>query len=235
MKLAPTRPSTARSVLAAAVGQPTARPHAYIRGGTGQAKDAVPARHGRVRASPRRRPQRRAPSLAQGGSWWRSWRPCRADAAAAEATRACWEAWQAGLRERFTLPADLPPLRALLIWDNLTATRARTWCSGCAPTGDALVHALGGSWPNMAESVQAHPRPGAPWMATTPKLPSRSWTAGRHRPGAGTRPQPRSSGAATVGSAAGGPAAGGRSRRAARPRRLRGTHPSPTPSSPLNV
>ncbi len=57
-----------------------------------------------------------------------------ADAPRAEATRACWEAWQAGLRERFTFAADdLPLLRALLTWDK--AHKSPTWCSGCAPTG----------------------------------------------------------------------------------------------------
>jgi len=44
-------------------------------------------------------------------------------AAPADATLTCaaWETWQDGLAERFTLPADLPPLRMLLVWDNLTA------------------------------------------------------------------------------------------------------------------
>ena len=33
--------------------------------------------------------------------------------------RAQWERWQEGLREKFTLLQGLPPLRMLLIWDNL--------------------------------------------------------------------------------------------------------------------
>src|SRR5215207_3758196 len=35
------------------------------------------------------------------------------------ATPAAWAVWQAGLTMPFTLPDDLPPLRLLLVWDNL--------------------------------------------------------------------------------------------------------------------
>ena len=35
-------------------------------------------------------------------------------------TRRAWETWQDGLAEHFTLPAELPPLRMLLVWDYLT-------------------------------------------------------------------------------------------------------------------
>ena len=34
-------------------------------------------------------------------------------------THAAWESWQQGLEIRITLPAVLPALRLLLIWDNL--------------------------------------------------------------------------------------------------------------------
>src|SRR4051794_19238166 len=36
------------------------------------------------------------------------------------ATQAAWAVWQAGLTRPFTLPDDLPPLRLLLVWGNLT-------------------------------------------------------------------------------------------------------------------
>jgi len=36
----------------------------------------------------------------------------------AQSNRAAWEAWQADLTVKFTLPDQLPPLRALLIVDN---------------------------------------------------------------------------------------------------------------------
>ncbi len=34
-------------------------------------------------------------------------------------TRAAWAVWQAGLTLPFARPDDLPPLRLLLVWDNL--------------------------------------------------------------------------------------------------------------------
>ena len=37
-----------------------------------------------------------------------------------EDNRARWERWQRGLAWPFTLPAELPPLRMLLVLDNLT-------------------------------------------------------------------------------------------------------------------
>ena len=76
----------------------------------------------------------------------------RADAVV---TRAAWEAWQDGLAERFTLPDQLPPLRMLLVWDNLTGHKTAemvVWL--CRHGIMPLYTPLGGSWLNMAESVQ---------------------------------------------------------------------------------
>jgi len=50
--------------------------------------------------------------------------PLAADAADAQTTRAYWEAWQAGLVVRPTLLAELPPLRLLLVLDNLTGHKS---------------------------------------------------------------------------------------------------------------
>ena len=69
--------------------------------------------------------------------------------------RAAWEVWQQGLSSRPTLPAELPPRRMLLIWDNLAGHKTPEmvlWLfhHRIMP----LYTPLGGSWLNMAESVQ---------------------------------------------------------------------------------
>jgi hypothetical protein len=53
----------------------------------------------------------------------------------AELTRAAWAVWQAGLTQPFTLPAELPPLRACSSGTISPATRRRSWFAGCAPMG----------------------------------------------------------------------------------------------------
>jgi hypothetical protein len=62
---------------------------------------------------------------------------------------------QEGLSVRFTLLQELPPLRMLLVWDNLVGhkTPELLWwlmAHGIMP----LDTPLAGSWRNMAESIQ---------------------------------------------------------------------------------
>ena len=55
----------------------------------------------------------------------------------------------------FTLPHDLPPLRLLLVWDNLTGHKTPDlvlWL--CAHGVMPLYTPVGGSWLNMAESIE---------------------------------------------------------------------------------
>jgi hypothetical protein len=66
-----------------------------------------------------------------------------------------WEVWQEGLKKRITLPATLPALRVLLVWDNLQghltpALVLWLFAHGVMP----LYTPLSGSWLNMAESMQ---------------------------------------------------------------------------------
>ena len=73
----------------------------------------------------------------------------------AAAPRAAWEAWQDGLAERFTLPAELPPLRMLLVWDNLAGHKTAEMVVWLCQHGIMPLYTpLGGSWLNMAESIQ---------------------------------------------------------------------------------
>ncbi len=50
--------------------------------------------------------------------------PAPTQAVNVAALRAAWQTWQNGLAERFTLPEHLPPLRLLLVWDNLTGHKS---------------------------------------------------------------------------------------------------------------
>lgn len=66
-----------------------------------------------------------------------------------------WQYWREGLTVKFTLPAQLPPLRVLLVWDNLAGHQTpelMVWLceQGILP----LYTPLSGSWLNMAESMQ---------------------------------------------------------------------------------
>jgi hypothetical protein len=72
-----------------------------------------------------------------------------------ETNRQSWKAWQQGLSKRITLAEKPPPLRMLLIWDNLQGHYTPEFvlwlfAHGVMP----LFTPLGGSWLNMAESIQ---------------------------------------------------------------------------------
>ncbi len=67
----------------------------------------------------------------------------------------CWQRWQVGLIVKPTLPASPPPLRMLLILDNLAGHKTPEFvCWLFAHGVMPLYTPLGGSWLNMAESIQ---------------------------------------------------------------------------------
>lgn len=104
-----------------------------------------------------------------------------------EENRAQWERWQKGLTRRITLPRALPRLCMLLVLDNLAGHRTPSlvlwlFARGIMP----LYTPLGGSWLNVAESIQRilkrrgleGPHPQAPeqiieWLEAT----ARGWNA----------------------------------------------------------
>ena len=101
---------------------PATQPHEYIRGGTTKILTLFHPATGQVRLQP-------APRCTN--AVLHPWLRERLRAILAElppsgssqdvaATQAAWAVWQAGLTLPFTLPHDLPPLRLLLVWDNLT-------------------------------------------------------------------------------------------------------------------
>jgi transposase len=138
-------------------GHPATRPHEYVRGGTCKILTLFHPATGQVHLQPVSNctnpvlhgwlKDRLAVILAT--------LPACATPVDAGATRAAWEAWQDGLAERFALPAELPLLRMLLVWDNLTGHKTAemvVWL--CRHGIMPLYTPLGGSWLNMAESIQ---------------------------------------------------------------------------------
>ncbi|MEB3359356.1 MAG: transposase [Synechococcales bacterium] len=66
-----------------------------------------------------------------------------------------WQQWREGLSAPFPLPEALPPLKMLLVCDNLAGHKSPElvlWL--CAHGILPLYTPLGGSWLNMAESIQ---------------------------------------------------------------------------------
>jgi hypothetical protein len=68
---------------------------------------------------------------------------------------AAWERWQAGLTITPTLPEELPPLRMLLVLDNLAGHKTPAFVGWLFDHGIMPLYTpVGGSWLNMAESLQ---------------------------------------------------------------------------------
>ncbi len=139
-------------------GQPAHRPHEYVRGGTAKLLTLFRPATGELRAQP----VRAAPNAVL-HPWLRdeltailAAQPVLpADVAAARASRAFWDLWQEGLATPLALPAALPPLRALLVWDNLAGHKTPEMVDWLISQGVLPLYTpLGGSWLNMAESVQ---------------------------------------------------------------------------------
>jgi hypothetical protein len=70
-------------------------------------------------------------------------------------TRAQWQRWQAGLQRPLTLAAELPPLRLLVVLDNLAGHRRPEFVLWLFAHGIMPLYTpLSGSWLNRAESIQ---------------------------------------------------------------------------------
>jgi hypothetical protein len=175
-------------------GRPARQPHEYLRAGTAKALTLFRPADGHVR-------------LKAVTSWPNSvlhpW--LRGELAAiltampdppAEPVagwRAAWGRWQEGLTIKPTL-LDEPPLRMLLVLDNLAGHKAPElvlWLfeHGVMP----LYTPVGGSWLNMTESIQRILKLRA-WMANTRPAPIRSSPGWRLWRGTGMRPRRRSNG-----------------------------------------
>jgi transposase len=66
-----------------------------------------------------------------------------------------WQRWRKNLSIKFTLPPILPPLRLLLICDNLAGHKTSEFVLWLCEHGILPLYTpLGASWLNMAESIQ---------------------------------------------------------------------------------
>lgn len=66
-----------------------------------------------------------------------------------------WQFWMQGLSTLMLLPHPLVPLRGLLVWDNLTGHKSPDMVGWLLVQGILPLYTpLGGSWLNMAESMQ---------------------------------------------------------------------------------
>jgi hypothetical protein len=69
-------------------------------------------------------------------------------------SRAMWKSWQEGLTVKVTLPEELPPLRMLLVLDNLTGHKTPELLLWMFSRGIMVLYTpLGASWLNMTESM----------------------------------------------------------------------------------
>lgn len=81
--------------------------------------------------------------------------PAGKEEASPEKRRQDWQRWQEGLKQPFTLSEDLPPLKILLILDNLTGHKSASFVSWLVNHGIMPLYTpIAGSWLNMVESLQ---------------------------------------------------------------------------------
>jgi DDE superfamily endonuclease len=136
---------------------PTLQPHEYIRGGTTKILTLFHPASGQVRLRPAPHCTNAVlhPWLREHLSAILAALPAPKAALDPAVTRAAWMVWQAGLMVPFTLPDNLPALRLLLVWDNLTGHKTPDlvlWL--CAHGVMPLYTPVGGSWLNIAESIE---------------------------------------------------------------------------------
>jgi hypothetical protein len=136
-------------------GEPARQPHEYIRNGTAKVLTLFHPGKGQVRVEG----TTSCPNSVLHGWLKRELSEVLASLPdpppTAQASREAWERWQQGLTIKPTLLADLPPLRMLLVLDNLAGHKTVElvlwlFAQGIMP----LYTPVGGSWLNMAESMQ---------------------------------------------------------------------------------
>lgn len=138
-------------------GDPVHQPHEYIRGGTAKVMTLFHPATGQVRIKGVVSCTNAVlhPWIKQELTQILEQLPPRSDIKTEQENRDEWCRWQVGLTRTILLPKNLPPLRLILILDNLAGHKSEDFvdwliCNGVMP----LYTPIGGSWLNMAESIQ---------------------------------------------------------------------------------
>ena len=137
-------------------GQPARQPHEYLRDGTAKALTLFRPADGRVRVKGVTSCPNSVlhPWLKGELAGILAAMPAPSAGPTADC-RSAWERWQEGLSIRPTLPDEPPPLRMLLVLDNLAGHKTPSFVSWLFEHGIMPLYTpVGGSWLNMAESVQ---------------------------------------------------------------------------------
>jgi len=113
------------------IGEPARYPHEYVRGGTVKLLTLFHPATGQLRVKGVTHTPNTVlhPWLQQELTAIIAALPSLDEIPDAAANRAAWARWQAGLSVRFTLLEELPPLRVLLILDNLAGHKSATFLS----------------------------------------------------------------------------------------------------------
>jgi hypothetical protein len=138
-------------------GQPKRQAHEYVRNGTAKVLTLFIPSSGHVRVKGVRRCTNDVlhPWLKEVLTEQVSALPELTTHLGPNANRALWESWFEGLSKRPSLPDPLPPLRALLVMDNLTGHKTPSFVQWLIEHGICPLYTpLGGSWLTMSESIQ---------------------------------------------------------------------------------
>jgi hypothetical protein len=138
------------------VGQPAQQPHEYVRQGTAKLLTLFHPASGQVRVTG---------VLSSANVILHPWLKTelsailtslpQASVLEPQTNRQVWDSWQEGLSSLLPWPDPLPPLRMILIWDNLRGHHTPEMVSWLIQHGILPLYTpLGGSWLNMAESMQ---------------------------------------------------------------------------------
>jgi hypothetical protein len=138
-------------------GRPATHPHEYVRAGTATILTLFHPATGQVQLHPVTRSTNAIlhPWLKTTLEDITARLPTITDLIDPGLNRTLWQVWQNGLTVRVTLPEDLPPLRVLLVWDNLAGHKTPEMVGWLCRHGIMpLDTPLGGSWLTMAEAIQ---------------------------------------------------------------------------------